>query len=620
MGEKLHVSREVRRYLESVLTELDSAVSLSQLIRLRHNMWDEIVQCEINPMCYRDSPYGAAQFAKDYQAAELLRKCEGLPTSFDQDAAALHGYLESERSNARTNLRFMQMLDHPTWDGMPAAVVESLHAVQTFCAGVLGKIPRALRFRFGKGSTYESSGWQVRSATLLDKLSNNPSVTAGAMPIFKWAVDGTWFEKTLCCEDPYRTYQLVESRGERFALVNKNSKTRRTISLQPGGNLLLQLAIGQEIRDRLRRALGCDLDHAQGRHQRLAAAASRSGEDVTIDVRSASNSVALNAVRFALLQADLWGDILEALRCPHIELQGKWHKLEMFSAMGNGFTFELETLLFHAIVRSVCPDGDVSVYGDDIICPRRYADTVLSALKFWGFEPNLRKTSINGVFRESCGGDYFDGFCVSPVRFQELPHDPATWIAAHNKVIRMRRDLSTFMGGRSARIALANLPSNMRNLYGPADLGDQVLLGPRGRIRVVERNGIGYIRVWRSVAKMRPARYADTVLAGCGLYNVGSEEPILVRRRVPLAARKRDEDGFVADRGPLEAWIVPRNARLSYRFGYTAHPLSTIPYTTLPVVSDRPIPSFRPWSERERELQNLGATTWRSRVSGVVEG
>jgi len=110
----------------------------------------------------------------------------------------------------------------------------------------------------------------------------------------------------------------------------------------------------------------------------------------------------------------------------------------MACAMGCGFTFELETALFLAIVRAIVPgiwlkshgyiDGiqprpgaklswaHVGVNGDDIIVPTAYAQRVIDALTLFGFTVNEQKSYYdpNGHFRESCGGDYFRGVGVRP--------------------------------------------------------------------------------------------------------------------------------------------------------------------------------------------------------------
>jgi hypothetical protein len=96
---------------------------------------------------------------------------------------------------------------------------------------------------------------------------------------------------------------------------------------------------------------------------------------------------------------------------------GTWRELEKFSSMGNGCTFELESLLFLCICRSIIPEnlhGCISVYGDDIIIPQEYTEAVVERLNSLGFSVNADKSFWQGSFRESCGSFTFDGIDVRP--------------------------------------------------------------------------------------------------------------------------------------------------------------------------------------------------------------
>jgi hypothetical protein len=99
-------------------------------------------------------------------------------------------------------------------------------------------------------------------------------------------------------------------------------------------------------------------------------------------------------------------------------VEGQVVDLEMFSSMGNGFTFELESLLFWAITRSVCKHsgikGRVNVYGDDIIAPAVVVPRLKRVFDWFGFRLNQKKTFYRGPFRESCGKHYYNSMDVSP--------------------------------------------------------------------------------------------------------------------------------------------------------------------------------------------------------------
>jgi len=107
-----------------------------------------------------------------------------------------------------------------------------------------------------------------------------------------------------------------------------------------------------------------------------------------------------------------------------IDDEGTTVELWKFCAMGNGYTFPLETVLFLAAARTVVPRSewrDVSVYGDDIIVPAAYSLALIDVLSYLGFETNTKKTHLAGAFFESCGQDFFQGVPVRPFYLRQQP-------------------------------------------------------------------------------------------------------------------------------------------------------------------------------------------------------
>lgn len=145
--------------------------------------------------------------------------------------------------------------------------------------------------------------------------------------------------------------------------------------------------------------------------------------------------------------------------------------------MGNGFTFELESLIFWALCSAVMDclsiDGDLSVYGDDIIVPVKAYPAVKEILAFAGFTTNDKKTFADGPFRESCGKHYFKGQDVTPIYIRNRPTCWPDYVAIANKLRRHAR-LSWGMDS-SYRPAydyvVSLLPPYFRNPI-PDDLGD----------------------------------------------------------------------------------------------------------------------------------------------------
>jgi len=147
---------------------------------------------------------------------------------------------------------------------------------------------------------------------------------------------------------------------------------------------------------------------------------------------------------------------------------GKWVFNEKFSSMGNGFTFELETMIFWAAISSVS-DGLISVYGDDLIIESAYYHDVISALDLLGFTPNGEKSFYQGKFRESCGADYWDGNEVRPC-YLKSDLSPKEIYRLHNWALRTGLLPHTWFREL--------LPYPYNSITGPDGAGDGHLVDP----------------------------------------------------------------------------------------------------------------------------------------------
>jgi hypothetical protein len=109
--------------------------------------------------------------------------------------------------------------------------------------------------------------------------------------------------------------------------------------------------------------------------------------------------------------------------------------LSKFASMGSALCFPIEAMVFTTIIflalerkantRFTRRDilsfrGQVRVYGDDIVVPVDCVDSVITLLEAFGLKVNRDKSFWNGKFRESCGGDYYDGEWVTPVRVRRF--------------------------------------------------------------------------------------------------------------------------------------------------------------------------------------------------------
>lgn len=199
-----------------------------------------------------------------------------------------------------------------------------------------------------------------------------------------------------------------------FFTVPKSTDIDRVACKEPDFNVFFQKSFGNQIRYLLKR-VGVDLND-QTKNGGLARIGSVDGSLATLDLSSASDSVTIELVR-ALLPPD-WFYYLDAARSPCVSVDGVQQTLNMFSSMGNGFTFELESLLFYSLARAVAWmtgfRGAISVFGDDIIVPTDVAPHLMHALRGVGFTVNGEKSFVDGPFRESCGAYWHAGEDVKP--------------------------------------------------------------------------------------------------------------------------------------------------------------------------------------------------------------
>lgn len=210
--------------------------------------------------------------------------------------------------------------------------------------------------------------------------------------------------------------KLVQ-RGSRGSSVYKNSQKRRFINVECFLNVVLQKVAGWSLRQCLKTNAKCDLDLGQDLHKALISQPGWS----TVDWSNASDSILTWLVQQLLAKNKRVYKILDRTRSqfvlidtPFVNPEGKsdhlklYHHPHKFSSMGNGFTFELLTLVNLAIVRVLDPDA--TVYGDDVILRSVYANDFITHMTAVGFVPNLKKSFINKPFRESCGGFFLDGY------------------------------------------------------------------------------------------------------------------------------------------------------------------------------------------------------------------
>jgi len=225
-----------------------------------------------------------------------------------------------------------------------------------------------------------------------------------------------------------------------LSFVPKRTDISRTICTEPNLNMYYQLGLGQILEDRLREIYAINLSSQPSFNCELARLGSINGNYATIDLSSASDSMSLGVLREILPRG--FYSWLVSLRTPTARLpDGRTVPLKMVSTMGNGFTFPLETIVFTAVVdacyrvcgvpfvRNTKDHGNWAVFGDDIIVRRECFSAVRRLLYLLGFSVNDAKTFAEGPFRESCGGDFYNGSPCRGVYIKDLSSPQDRYVA-----------------------------------------------------------------------------------------------------------------------------------------------------------------------------------------------
>nr|URG15756.1 MAG: RNA dependent RNA polymerase [Leviviridae sp.] len=389
---------------------LDSPVSLSCWLLAKYGEWDQLADHSIDKLAYLD----AEAFFKDYQSVSLLSKAEFLQTTHDRREAAKRTFLATEAQCRLTNQR-LEAYSESRLMPINREVHAVLHRARELILRIIGERPRGSpRYRFGPGATSLVSRW----VNVAEKYRRRVDVTPGLFPFLLDVVGPQWLSNL---------DEVALKACNKVSFVSKNAKTFRTIAIEPHINGYAQLGIGGLLRDCLRE-FGIDLDRQSDVNRALASVAHALGL-ATIDLKNASNSVV--RVLIWLLLPEGWCQVLDSCRSHYGDLDGLEFEYEMFSSMGNGFTFELETLLFYALARASGGSQTLTaVFGDDIILEADKAELLIDALNFVGFEVNKEKTYLSGPFYESCGEDYWGGVLVRPVFWKDC--DVPTWFKVVN--------------------------------------------------------------------------------------------------------------------------------------------------------------------------------------------
>lgn len=206
--------------------------------------------------------------------------------------------------------------------------------------------------------------------------------------------------------------------------------------------------------------------------RKLARLASLERRLATVDLSSASDRLSCMVVERVFRRKPSILHSLHACRTSRtidpISNPPREMRKRKFASQGTAVTFPVQTLIFWILAMASLPGwdlkkkmrrfrGEVRVFGDDIILPSTgYTDLIL-LLHALGLRVNTEKSFVNGAFRESCGGDYWDGHNVAPIKPQRIGSDDPQSRAA---MVDLSNNLHKAGWWRAAEAVRSKHPAN----------------------------------------------------------------------------------------------------------------------------------------------------------------
>jgi hypothetical protein len=467
----------------------------------------------------------------DYRGARqiqaLFNKSQWLSLGYNPLLEGVNAFLRAELKCGETNRNLLS--------GASLAVRHAFALASRKISAVLGDVPplESLEFRYGPGA---NTSVRMAEASLSGKLSATLACSEDLMPSvgnlisqfpnlveFHSVKSHTLLPLWVDSPEEIRAIVPVRQDDGKLVFVPKNCKTHRPIIVEPILNGLAQLGVGTYLKGRLR-SVGIDL-RDQENNRKLARIGSLDGSLSTIDLSSASDTLSWGLVS-DLLPPD-WLEFLSQFRTGTFSYEGSSYRLEKFSSMGNGYTFELESLIFWALAwaSTVSVGGDVrniGVFGDDIIVPSEATHLLLEVLDSAGFWVNPDKSYWEGPFRESCGADWLSGEDVRPFYLKDEVSDK-TLFCFHNWAMRR--------GERELAKLCESWTWEHNRLYGPDGYGDGHLLGSHELYSKRRNRRDGWEGGYFDTYSLRPIRLkkrrpGDWLIPGYSVYaRTGAESP-----------------------------------------------------------------------------------------------
>lgn len=465
LPEQFHIKllRRVFEFLKSDLTHDQQSLFRKAVEKPFPEMMEDL-EVWAPSQCIKGSTYvDERNFFATYQLMSLLKKLDVPEVPPDiKKARAYSGVLLSEQMCSQFNKEGYKNFLRCNEESHLAGFLEY---AQEFVLNILGEYPpdlRSLSCKHGPGASLSNGHGETHMYykyasvpyTVTELAMGHAKSLIEADPFWIGALIDRYRRENLTTEwhlgaplcmtipidmEDFWQWLFVIAAGNKTASVPKNWEKDRPIAIEASMNVFCQLGLHTFMMKRLRR-YGIDIT-SQQKNRSLAEFYSANWDNensgATIDLSMASE---LNALKLCeILLPPAWYDLLLDLRSwgttPGSEIQIEDYS--KMSSMGNGFTFALETLIFGALVYGVTQKYNaalwhqkdkqidftksVAIYGDDIIVPSAIARDVLFILEQAGHKPNLKKTFVEGPFRESCGADFVSGTPVRPFFLRRIP-------------------------------------------------------------------------------------------------------------------------------------------------------------------------------------------------------
>jgi len=249
-------------------------------------------------------------------------------------------------------------------------------------------------------------------------------------PSMEYLFSGGWGIRL----DHHGDVDILEPGAEqpvRVVSVPKTLKTPRIIAMEPSYVMYIQQGILHSIEENLANSFAGSFIswRSQDPNQVMARQGSITGELATLDLSEASDRVSYQHVLELVRNFPNLAEGIDACRSRKADVPDHGVlRLAKFASMGSALCFPFEsmiflTLIFLGIQKSLKRplsrgdmrsfSGRVRVYGDDIIVPVDFVNSVVGTLELFGYKVNASKSFWNGKFRESCGKEYYAGEDVS---------------------------------------------------------------------------------------------------------------------------------------------------------------------------------------------------------------